>query len=196
MESSRDNYNELVSQDKKIMKYIKALEENEEVKQYKKLLKKHEDLLKSIKYAYNGILKEKYINCNHVWAGLDEKTLKKDGNSQNYCICVKCGLDNSVVYKKAKCDSAIVLSDTEKLMYEVLKSGEHKKGIYINVSSNRDLIKAVYDYLKASCPNMSDEELRERFQNEIDNLADIKGEPSKEREAAKRLGINVSLLRK
>ncbi len=81
MESSRDNYNKLVSQDRKLMEHIKELEENEEVKQYKELLKKHEDLLKSIKYAYNGVLKEKYINCNHVWAVLDEKHLKKEGNS-------------------------------------------------------------------------------------------------------------------
>ncbi len=81
-------------------------------------------------------------------------------------------------------------------MYEVLKYGEHKKGIYINVSSNRDLIKAIYDYLKVSCPNMNDEELRRRFQNEIDNLAHIKGNSTEERAAAKRLNINVSLLRK
>ena len=154
----KDNYNQILSERKEIIEQINDLEEDETVKKYIELHSKNKELETQQKDLYKQIKVGEYSSCNHIWVHVLHDYDSLEGRSYDYHGCIKCGLDNSVLFLKQNYGSANFLAFDQRIMYDYITSDyPYNSGISADLSCDFDLAKAYYAKIKEIHPDADDE---------------------------------------
>ena len=95
----KEQYEDVVKRREKLMEEISELSNDETVKKYFKLCQKNNVLISRENELYEQIKNEEYSHCNHIWVRLLKDYDSYEGRTDIYCGCMKCGLDEKVIYK-------------------------------------------------------------------------------------------------
>ena len=97
MEDLKKEYDDIIFLRKKIIKELKALEENKIVMRYKRLESENNFLFNKELQLHEELKKKEYESCNHIWIIAEETCDGYDFKPHKYFGCIKCGLDYGVL---------------------------------------------------------------------------------------------------
>ncbi len=187
MEDLKTKYNQVVLEREKLIEQIKILRENESVKRYFELRGQNIELANLQEKLYRQIKFEEYSSCNHIWVNTLHEYDSWEGNSHNYCGCIKCGLDERIL-KSHKSD---LITLDQKIMYDFMREENNQnKDIYTNILCDLNLAKAIYSKIKEVHPNIDDEAATKYFEVALHHIRDTKVNDERKVSRAKRLSLS------
>ena len=190
-----DKYKKITEQRKNISIELKELLENESVKRYFELCSKDKNLAFQQREVYENIKNEQYLKCNHIWVNTLKDYDSYEGRTETYCGCIKCGLDERVIYMMEYNPDCSALTEEQKIMYKIMNDCYYKKGINTNVDCNLELAMAIYKRIKEIYPNIQDGLARKYFEIALDNIRNIQVNDERKKSRAKRLSLNENFNR-
>ena len=190
-----DKYKKITEQRKNISIELKELLENESVKRYFELCNKDKNLAFQQREVYENIKNEQYLKCNHIWVNTLKDYDSYEGRTETYCGCIKCGLDERVIYMMEYNPDCSALTEDQKIMYKIMNDSYYKKGINTNVNCNLELAMAIYKRIKEKYPNIQDGLARKYFEIALDNIRNIQVNDERKKSRAKRLSLNENFNR-
>ena len=117
------------------------------------------------------IQQQKFNDCDHIIVYTSMDYDNKIGKYKRNCACIKCGLDTSILEKDYNS-----LKASEVIMYDYIKNIGFNGGLFTGLSFSLELGKNIYQDLKKSNQNITDEEvvrvLRKYIANNMDIIAD------------------------
>lgn len=190
-----DKYKKITEQRKNISIELKELLENESVKRYFELCSKDKNLAFQQREVYENIKNEQYLKCNHIWVNTLKDYDSYEGRTETYCGCIKCGLDERVIYMMEYNPDCSALTEDQKIMYKIINDSYYKKGINTNVNCNLELAMAIYKKIIEKYPNIQDGLARKYFEIALDNIRNIQVNDERKKSRAKRLSLNENFNR-
>lgn len=189
--SNLKEYNELIERKKKVEQAIKIFEESEIIKNYLELTTEQFKLEEQRQNSYRNIKMEEYAICKHisVFSNIEHN---RYGTFPS-CGCIKCGLNNNVLYFPRE-----NLSFENQIMYDYLKRNVYKgklKGINTEIECDLDLAQAIYSKIKAAHPNIDDKTTTKYFEIALDNMRKIEVNEERRVSRAKRLSLKPNFNR-
>ena len=152
---------EINSEIKRLEKYKTVIKYIQMNKEARNLLNKKSELYKDLKY-------EEYDSCDHLLVYTKIEHDYWEGRTYKHCGCIKCGLDNSV-----KDENYSWLTNDEKIKYNYLKN-HYLNGKLIERECNIYLACSIYNKIKESNPEITDDKLVEYFKIELDSKKEEK----------------------
>lgn len=190
MSTLEEEYKKIELERKKCIKQINELENDEKVKTYFNLCQKNDQLASQQKELYKQIKNEEYSTCNHIWVTTLHNYDGIEGRSYNYCGCIKCGLDQSVLHIMDNCNSLNCLTLEQQAMYNYMNNNYYyKTGINIKMLCNLDLARAIYRKIRFHNQNINDETVRKYFEIALYNIRNNKVTEERKTNRAKRLSL-------
>lgn len=190
MNTLKEEYEKITIERKIVLDEIKELSENEIVKKYFDLCKKNNNLATEQMELYTDIKTDEFLNCNHIWVNTLKDYDSYEGRTETYCGCIKCGLDERVLYLMEYNPDYHALTQEQQIMNDIMQNNYYNRGIHTNIFCNLDLAKAIYKRILETHPNISDSLARKYFEIALDNIRNIKVSDERKENRAKRLSLN------
>ena len=191
MDSIRCEYEEIVEERKKVLSEIDVLKENDIVKKYFELCKRNSNLSRTENELYSQIKQDDYTYCNHIWVNVLKDHDEYEGTTEIYCGCIKCGLDEKILYLMEYNPNYNSLTQDEKIMYDYMQDNYYNRGIHSKVFCNLDLAMSIYKKIKEKHPNIDDKTALKYFEIALDNIRNIKVNDERKEDRAKRLSLST-----
>ena len=184
MESIKDKkLNEL----KEINDKIDELKHDEKIKSYNYLSFKKDLLTSEIKDLY----KEKYSKCHHLFITTYLQSIKNDNKKINYAGCIKCGLNEKILFFDNWYLDHNKLNIEEQAMFDyVTKNGFSKYYSSNDIICDLELAQAIFKKIKEVHPKINDKLALKYLEIALDNIRDIPMTDDRKESRIKRLGLN------
>ena len=188
MKQEMQEYERIINLSNEIQTQIARLENTDLIKQYLELLHQNQKLLQKQKELYKKIKTEEYSSCDHLWIETitDYNFLK---TPFHYCSCVKCGLDQGVVYL---INHGKPLSFEQTIMYNFLKKHnlDNPNQINSNIKCNFSLVIALYKKIEENHPNIDNITMQKYIQTALDSIRQNENDTQEKENRIKRLTLN------
>ena len=195
LEEIKAEYERLNKEKSNVAKEMSKLKENEIVKQYLELQDKMISLdLKQKELSGTIKKKQEYETCDHIWVVTSRSYDSYEGRKYLYHGCVKCGLDQRVL-EIAEESGTKFFSDDDKLIYDVFKSQNYKKGKSTDIICDLELATAIYNKILEYYPNIDDDTAIKYLGIALDNIRNIEVSEERKMGRAKRLGLSKNFNR-
>ncbi len=184
MSDIRKNYEEMLSEMKKINSRLEELMEDKQVQEYLALDGRRMELEPELLNLYTDMKKEEFSKCSHVWIPVSKNVDYYEGRSDIDYGCMKCGLDQRVLsasYPK-------FLSVDDKIMYNYLR--QHyaiHQGIKSHTLCDLDLARSMYSKIVEYHPEIDDVTALKYFEIALDNMRNIRVNDDRKESRVKRL---------
>lgn len=190
MKNLKEQYDEIVTERKKIIDQINFLVNDEKVKKYLELCNRNMDLKRLQKKIYKQVKVDEYSLCNHIFVNILCEYDMVEGRSNNYCGCIKCGLDQRVFSLMNLYGKVDLLTFDQQIMYSFMKNRSYINGIDTKVSCDLELAKAIYSRIKEVHPDIDDETARKYFEIALNDIRRIKVNNERKASRIRRLKLN------
>ena len=97
MSDIRKNYEEMLSEMKKINSRLEELMEDKQVQEYLALDGRRMELEPELLNLHTDMKKEEFSKCSHIWIPVSKNVDYYEGRSDIDYGCMKCGLDQRVL---------------------------------------------------------------------------------------------------
>ena len=184
MSDIRKNYEEMLSEMKKINSRLEELMEDKQVQEYLALDGRRMELEPELLNLHTDRKKEEFSKCSHIWIPVSKNVDYYEGRSDIDYGCMKCGLDQRVLsasYPK-------FLSVDDKIMYNYLR--QHyaiHQGIKSHTLCDLDLAHAMYSKIVEYHPEIDDVTALKYFEIALDNMRNIRVNDDRKESRVKRL---------
>ncbi len=193
MKNLGEQYEQISAEKDKITHRMTELANNDIVKEYLSLCGKYDQLAKQQKQLYRRLKMNEYSSCDHIWVKTLHKYDSSEGRYYNYCGCIKCGLDRSVLANPHQ--TLNFLPFEQQIMYIFMMNHFMNPGINTNVSCDLELAKAIYSKIKEVHPNIDDGTATKYFEIALDNIRNTRVNDDRKISRAKRLSLNPNFNR-
>ena len=189
MNDLEEKFHGVVAERGGIVAKINALLETETVKEYLELCEQNEKLFRKQKDLYKKIKVKEYSSCKHIWVNTFFA-----GYKNSYHGCVKCGLDERVLYLAEHCRNLDYLTFEERVMYDFMRDQsndpeEKYLGIDSNLLCDLDLATAIYKKIKEVHPYIDDELAVKYLEASLHKIRNIEVSDERKENRAKRLSL-------
>lgn len=184
MSDIRKNYEELLSEMKKINSRLEELMEDKQVQEYLTLDDQRLKLESELSELYTVMKKEEFSKCSHIWIPVSKNVDYYEGRSDIDYGCMKCGLDQRVL----SASYPEFLSVDDKIMYNYLY--QHyaiHQGIKSHTLCDLDLAHAMYSKIVEYHPEIDDVTALKYFEIALDNMRNIRVTDDRKESRVKRL---------
>lgn len=189
LEEIKKEYERLNKEKNNIANEIRKLQENEFVKQHLELQDKMISLdLRQKELSGTVKKKQEYETCDHIWVVTSRSYDSYEGRKYLYHGCVKCGLDQRVL-EIAEESGTKFFSDDDKLMYDVFKSQNYKKGKSTDIICDLELATAIYNKILEYYPDIDDKTAVKYLEIALEDIRNIEVSEKRKKNRAKRLGL-------
>ena len=151
-----EQYKKIAKKRNNIFEQINILSEDEKVKLYLNLKNKNYLLEKELFELYKQRKIEKYKTCKHILVNTICDYDEIEGKTYYYSGCIKCGLDEKVLYLTDRFDSKYNFSSEQQIMYEYRNDLNYLSGNKTDIKCDLELASAIYKKIKESQPNIND----------------------------------------
>ena len=184
MSDLKKKYDIVKDQRKQIIEELKLLKENDVVKKYFELKKQSENLYEKQLDLYKEMKRKEYECCKHilVYSVIEHDICEE--RTYRSCGCIKCGLDESVLYQ-----NGALLPFPRKVMYDYL-DGRNLRGRETKIACDLDLAQSIYSKIKEAHPDIDDDMAVKYFEIALNDMRNIKVSEERENNRAKRLALN------
>lgn len=189
MTNTEKSHNDLLLERKKVIEEMEELKKDDKVQQFIKLYNQNIRLSQKQIELYESVQREKYDNCTHLFVYSKIDYDGYEGRQYNYCGCIKCGLDTTVLESD---DRYIDWLPTDKqIMYKYLKDtiGGPCGKANIDIACDLKLGMAIYAKIKEAHPDIDDKTATKYFKIALDNIRNNKQTPERTEKRAKRLSL-------
>lgn len=188
MKQEMQEYERIINLSDKIQTQIARLENTDLIKQYLELLHQNQKLLQKQKELYKKVKTEEYSSCDHLWIETitDYNFLK---TPFHYCSCVKCGLDQGVVYL---INHGKPLSFEQTIMYNFLKKHNlyNPNQINSNIKCDFSLAIVLYKKIEENHPDIDNITMQKYMQTALDSIRQNENDTKGKENRIKRLTLN------
>ena len=188
MKQEMQEYERIINLSNEIQTQIARLENTDLIKQYLELLHQNQTLLQKQKELYKKIKTEEYSSCDHLWIETitDYNFLK---TPFHYCSCVKCGLDQGVVYS---INHGKPLSFEQTIMYNFLKKHhiDNPNQINSNIKCDFSLAIVLYKKIEENHPDIDNITMQKYIQTALDSIRQNENDTQEKENRIKRLTLN------
>ena len=188
MKQEMQEYERIINLSDKIQTQIARLENTDLIKQYLELLHQNQKLLQKQKELYKKVKTEEYSSCDHLWIETitDYNFLK---TPFHYCSCVKCGLDQGVVYL---INHGKPLSFEQTIMYNFLKKHnlDNPNQINSNIKCDFSLAIVLYKKIEENHPDIDNITMQKYIQTALDSIRQNENDTKGKENRIKRLTLN------
>lgn len=184
MSDIRKNYEEMLSEMKKINSRLEELMEDKQVQEYLTLDDQRLKLESELSELYTVMKKEEFSKCSHIWIPVSKNVDYYEGRSDIDYGCMKCGLDQRVL----SASYPEFLSVDDKIMYNYLY--QHyaiHQGIKSHTLCDLDLAHAMYSKIVEYHPEIDDVTALKYFEIALDNMRNIRVTDDRKESRVKRL---------
>lgn len=184
MSDIRKNYEEMLSEMKKINSRLEELMEDKQVQEYLTLDDQRLKLESELSELYTVMKKEEFSKCSHIWIPVSKNIDYYEGRSDIDYGCMKCGLDQRVL----SASYPEFLSVDDKIMYNYLY--QHyaiHQGIKSHTLCDLDLAHAMYSKIVEYHPEIDDVTALKYFEIALDNMRNIRVTDDRKESRVKRL---------
>ncbi len=184
MSDIRKNYEEMLSEMKKINSWLEELMEDKRVQEYLTLDDQRLKLESELSELYTVMKKEEFSKCSHIWIPVSKNVDYYEGRSDIDYGCMKCGLDQRVL----SASYPEFLSVDDKIMYNYLY--QHyaiHQGIKSHTLCDLDLARSMYSKIVEYHPDIDDSTALKYFEIALDNMRNIRVTDDRKESRAKRL---------
>lgn len=184
MSDIRKNYEEMLSEMKKINSRLEELMEDKRVQEYLTLDDQRLKLESELSELYTVMKKEEFSKCSHIWIPVSKNVDYYEGRSDIDYGCMKCGLDQRVL----SASYPEFLSVDDKIMYNYLY--QHyaiHQGIKSHALCDLDLAHAMYSKIVEYHPEIDDVTALKYFEIALDNMRNIRVTDDRKESRVKRL---------
>ena len=190
MDTEKEEYERITLERKLVSEEIKKISENDIVKRYFELCKRNNQLTNAQKELYTDIKSDEYLDCNHIWVTEFKDYDAYEGRTETYCGCIKCGLDEKVLYLMEYNPDYRCLTLDQQIMYDVMQNNHYYGGIHTDIVCNLELAKAIYKRINEVHPNISDQLARKYFEIALNNIRTKEVSEERKESRAKRLSLS------
>ena len=188
MKQEMQEYERIINLSNEIQTQIARLENTDLIKQYLELLHQNQKLLQKQKELYKKVKTEEYSSCDHLWIETitDYNFLK---TPFHYCSCVKCGLDQGVVYL---INHGKPLSFEQTIMYNFLKKHnlDNPNQINSNIKCDFSLAIVLYKKIEENHPDIDNITMQKYIQTALDSIRQNENDTKGKENRIKRLTLN------
>lgn len=188
MKQEMQEYERIINLSNEIQTQIARLENTDLIKQYLELLHQNQKLLQKQKELYKKVKTEEYSSCDHLWIETitDYNFLK---TPFHYCSCVKCGLDQGVVYL---INHGKPLSFEQTIMYNFLKKHnlDNPNQINSNIKCDFSLAIVLYKKIEENHPDIDNITMQKYIQTALDSIRQNENDTQEKENRIKRLTLN------
>lgn len=184
MSDIRKNYEEMLSEMKKINSRLEELMEDKQVQEYLALDGRRMELEPEILNLHTDMKKEEFSKCSHIWIPVSKNVDYYEGCSDIDYGCMKCGLDQRVL----SASYPEFLSVDDKIMYNYLR--QHyaiHQGIKSHTLCDLDLARSMYSKIIEYHPDIDDITALKYFEIALDNMRNIRVNEDRKESRVKRL---------
>lgn len=184
MSDIRKNYEEMLSEMKKINSWLEELMEDKRVQEYLTLDDQRLKLESELSELYTVMKKEEFSKCSHIWIPVSKNVDYYEGRSDIDYGCMKCGLDQRVL----SASYPEFLSVDDKIMYNYLR--QHyaiHQGIKSHTLCDLDLARSMYSKIVEYHPDIDDSTALKYFEIALDNMRNIRVTDDRKESRVKRL---------
>lgn len=184
MSDIRKNYEEMLSEMKKINSRLEELMEDKQVQEYLTLDDQRLKLESELSELYTVMKKEEFSKCSHIWIPVSKNVDYYEGRYDIDYGCMKCGLDQRVL----SASYPEFLSVDDKIMYNYLY--QHyaiHQGIKSHTLCDLDLAHAMYSKIVEYHPEIDDVTALKYFEIALDNMRNIRVTDDRKESRVKRL---------
>lgn len=184
MSDIRKNYEEMLSEMKKINSRLEELMEDKQVQEYLALDGRRMELEPELLNLHTDMKKEEFSKCSHIWIPVSKNVDYYEGRSDIDYGCMKCGLDQRVL----SASYPEFLSVDDKIMYNYLR--QHyaiHQGIKSHTLCDLDLAHAMYSKIVEYHPEIDDVTALKYFEIALDNMRNIRVTDDRKESRVKRL---------
>lgn len=184
MSDIRKNYEEMLSEMKKINSRLEELMEDKQVQEYLALDGRRMELEPELLNLHTDRKKEEFSKCSHIWLPVSKNVDYYEGRSDIDYGCMKCGLDQRVL----SASYPEFLSVDDKIMYNYLY--QHyaiHQGIKSHTLCDLDLAHAMYSKIVEYHPEIDDVTALKYFEIALDNMRNIRVTDDRKESRVKRL---------
>ena len=184
MSDIRKNYEEMLSEMKKINSRLEELMEDKQVQEYLTLDDQRLKLESELSELYTVMKKEEFSKCSHIWIPVSKNVDYYEGRSDIDYGCMKCGLDQRVL----SASYPEFLSVDDKIMYNYLY--QHyaiHQGIKSHTLCDLDLARSMYSKIVEYHPEIDDVTALKYFEIALDNMRNIRVTDDRKESRVKRL---------
>lgn len=178
------NYEEMLSEMKKINSRLEELMEDKQVQEYLTLDDQRLKLESELSELYTVMKKEEFSKCSHIWIPVSKNVDYYEGRSDIDYGCMKCGLDQRVL----SASYPEFLSVDDKIMYNYLY--QHyaiHQGIKSHTLCDLDLARSMYSKIVEYHPDIDDSTALKYFEIALDNMRNIRVTDDRKESRVKRL---------
>lgn len=184
MSDIRKNYEEMLSEMKKINSRLEELMEDKQVQEYLALDGRRMELEPELLNLHTDMKKEEFSKCSHIWIPVSKNVDYYEGRSDIDYGCMKCGLDQRVL----SASYPEFLSVDDKIMYNYLR--QHyaiHQGIKSHTLCDLDLARSMYSKIIEYHPDIDDITALKYFEIALDNMRNIRVNDDRKESRVKRL---------
>ncbi len=181
MESLKEKYDEVLSQETSTELRINSLKDNAAVKEYLALQDKIKHLQDQKEELYRQIQFDNYSSCKHIWT----ITYVCYEEGCFYCGCIKCGLDQRVVLPE---NYDVRETPYGQIMEEFVKKNCGQP-MYSKLECDLPLARAIYAKIKEAHPNIDDKTALSYLNTALSDIRDKKVSDKRRISRAKRLSL-------
>lgn len=184
MSDIRKNYEEMLSEMKKINSRLEELMEDKQVQEYLALDGRRIELEPELLSLHTDMKKEEFSKCSHIWIPVSKNVDYYEGRSDIDYGCMKCGLDQRVL----SASYPEFLSVDDKIMYNYLR--QHyaiHQGIKSHTLCDLDLARSMYSKIIEYHPDIDDITALKYFEIALDNMRNIRVNDDRKESRVKRL---------
>lgn len=184
MSDIRKNYEEMLSEMKKINSRLEELMEDKQVQEYLALDGRRIELEPELLSLHTDMKKEEFSKCSHIWIPVSKNVDYYEGRSDIDYGCMKCGLDQRVL----SASYPEFLSVDDKIMYNYLR--QHyaiHQGIKSHTLCDLDLAHAMYSKIVEYHPEIDDVTALKYFEIALDDMRNIRVNDDRKESRVKRL---------
>lgn len=184
MSDIRKNYEEMLSEMKKINSRLEELMEDKQVQEYLALDGRRIELEPELLSLHTDMKKEEFSKCSHIWIPVSKNVDYYEGRSDIDYGCMKCGLDQRVL----SASYPEFLSVDDKIMYNYLR--QHyaiHQGIKSHTLCDLDLARSMYSKIIEYHPDIDDITALKYFEIALDNMRNIRVIDDRKESRVKRL---------
>ena len=184
MSDIRKNYEEMLSEMKKINSRLEELMEDKQVQEYLALDGRRMELEPELLNLHTDMKKEEFSKCSHIWIPVSKNVDYYEGRSDIDYGCMKCGLDQRVL----SASYPEFLSVDDKIMYNYLcQHYAIHQGIKSHTLCDLDLAHAMYSKIVEYHPEIDDVTALKYFEIALDNMRNIRVTDDRKESRVKRL---------
>ena len=183
MENIKKKYEDALNEREKIIKKIKALKKDPNVKKYIELIQQSDLLFSKQYYLCQRMQMEQLKKCNHLFVYTE--AYGNETHLSRNCGCVKCGLNTNVLNHNKQ-----DLTVNEQLMREYLINNPLENYNMTDILCDFDLAKSIYFKILKVYPNITNEEATRYLEMALYNIRNTEVNKKREKSRAKRLGLH------